>query len=251
MTRNLVALATAGVLCAACASGGGSSTAGSPSRTPTPGPTAYHVDLDPAQFSADVTNPWFPLKPGTTLVYEGRLEEGPGRDVVVVSDETQEVGGVRCRVVLDRVYVGGVLTETTRDLYAQDRQGDVWYFGEDTASLGDDLTMESTEGTWHTGEAGALPGIVMTATPTVGDSHRQEYYAGHAEDFYEVVSTTATVTTPYKTFTGAVQTKEWTPLEPDVLDAKYYAKGVGEVAEQTVKGPTEKLALVSVTYEAP
>jgi hypothetical protein len=163
-----------------------------------------------------------------------------------VSDETQKVDGVPCRAVLDRLYLDGKLAETTRDYYSQDNKGNVWYFGEDTAELEADGTMVSTEGTWHTAEAGAQPGIFMLASPRVGESDRQEYYPGHAEDFFQVVDLTASVSVPYKSFSGTLRTKEWTPLEPDVLDNKYYVQGIGEVKETSVKGPREELVLVDV-----
>jgi len=130
--------------------------------------------------------------------------------------------------------------------YSQDNKGNVWYFGEDTAELEADGTMVSTEGTWHTAEAGAQPGIFMPASPRVGESHRQEYYRGHAEDVFQVLDLTASVSVPYKSFSGTLQTKEWTPLEPDVRDNKYYVQGIGEVKETTVKGPREELVLVDV-----
>jgi hypothetical protein len=218
-----------------------------PTTSPAPAPSpTYSVDVVPANFSPNVTNAWFPLPPGRTLEYRGLNEDGVVRELFFVSDETQKVGGVTCRVVLDRLYVDGELAETTRDFYAQDRQGNVWYFGEDTAELESDGSMVSTSGTFHTGEAGALPGIFMTAVPAVGDTHRQEYYPGYAEDFYAVEALSTKVTTPYRTFTGAMRTREWTPLEPDVLDNKWYARGIGTVKEKTVKGGKEDLSLYAI-----
>ncbi len=118
--------------------------------------------------------------------------------------------------------------------------------GEDTAELETDGSMIGTHGTFHTGEAGALPGIFMTAVPAVGDTHRQEYYLGYAEDFYAVEALSKKVVTPYRTFTDALRTREWTPLEPDVLDNKYYAKGIGTVKEITVKGGKEDISLYAI-----
>ena len=220
-----------------------------PSPTPTASSSAYRVEVVPARFSAKVTNPWFPLPVGRTWEYRGSDEDGRVRELVTVSDETEKVGGVTCRVVLDRLFRGDAVVETTKDFYAQDRQGNVWYFGEDTAELEDDGSMVTTEGTWHYAVAGAQPGIVMTAVPAVGDTHRQEYLPGYAEDFYAVDRLGAATSTPYKRFTGLVQTQEWTPLEPDVVSRKLYARGIGLVKELNTKGPQESLSLVAVTED--
>jgi hypothetical protein len=139
-----------------------------------------------------------------------------------------------------------VLAERTTDYYVQDKDGNVWYFGEDTAELDANGQVTSTEGTWHAGVDGAVPGIFMEAIPTVGHALAQEFYEGHAEDHFEVVSLSTPVTVPYKSFAVSLRTKEWTPLEPDVLDNKYYVRGIGEVKEISVKGPVELLELVSV-----
>ena len=223
-------------------------TSPAPSPTPTPSPT-YAVDVVAADFTANVTNPWFPLPVGRTWEYRGADEDGPVRELATVTDETEKVGGVTCRVVLDRLYHGDVLSETTKDFYAQDRHGDVWYFGEDTAELEADGSMVTTDGTWHYAVTGALPGIVMTAAPAVGDTHRQEYLAGIAEDFFAVDRLGATARTPYQAFTGLVQTREWTPLEPGVVSRKLYARGIGLVQEGNTTGPRETLSLYAVTTD--
>jgi hypothetical protein len=197
-------------------------------------------------FSPNVTNPWFPLKPGTTLVYRGTKDEQRAVDYVTVSHQTQRINGVPCRVVLDRLFLSGYLAETTRDYYTQDRGGTVWYYGEDTAELDRHGNLLSTEGTWHTGTDGARPGIFMPAKPRVGASYRQEFYAGHAEDHFQILDLSTPVSVPYRHFKRAMLTKEWTPLEPDVLDHKYYVRGLGEVREVAVKGPREELVLVAV-----
>lgn len=217
--------------------------------TPSPDRSAYQVDVVPGDYSPDVTNPWFPLPVGRTWEYRGADEDGPVRELVTVSDETERVGGVVCRVVLDRVFHGGVLSETTKDFYAQDRKGDVWYFGEDTAELDEDGSMVTTEGTWHLGRGGALPGVVMSAVPVIGETHRQEYLVGEAEDFYAVDGLDVTATTPYRRFTHLVQTREWTPLEPDVVSRKLYARDIGLVRELNTKGPKETLSLYAVTHD--
>jgi hypothetical protein len=197
-------------------------------------------------FSARVVNPWFPLRPGTTLVYRGVKDGRPSRDVVHVTPRTRTIEGAACAAVSDRLYVRGRLAERTTDWYTQDAQGNVWYFGEDTAELDRNGHVTSTEGTWLAGRDGAKPGIFMPANPRVGDAHRQEFYKGHAEDHFRVLSLAARVKVPGARSARALLTKETTPLEPGVVDHKYYVRGIGTVLEQTVKGGDERNVLVSV-----
>jgi hypothetical protein len=200
-----------------------------------------------SRFSARVDNPWLPLRPGTTMVYRGEEDGEPVRQVTRVTRRTKVIQGVRCVVVDDRVYVGGTLQERTNDWYAQDERGTVWYFGEATAELDEHGRVVSTEGSWQAGRDGARAGIVMPAHPRVGQTFRQEYYAGHAEDLFRIVSLRATVRVPYVASTHALQTREWTPLEPGVIDRKLYVRGTGAVKELTVRGGDERLELVSVS----
>jgi hypothetical protein len=204
----------------------------------------YHPDIDRSAFSADVTNPWFPLKPGTTLVYEGTKDGEKAHEEVTTLNETRTIEGVPCRVVRDLLYLDGKIAERTLDYYTQDEDGNVWYFGEDTAEL-EDGKVTSREGTWHAGRDGAQPGIFMDAKPKVGVGHRQEFYKGHAEDQYEVTALSVAIRVPYGRF-RALRTKEFTALEPDVLDAKFYVRGIGQVRERSIKGGAESLDLVSV-----
>jgi hypothetical protein len=156
------------------------------------------------------------------------------------------IDGVRCTVLEDRLYLRGRLAERTTDWYAQDRAGTVWYFGEQTAELDAKGHVSSTEGTWQAGAHGAKAGIYMPAHPRVGETLSQEVYPGHAEDRFRVLSLRAAVSTPAARSRGALLTKEWTPLEPGVVDHKLYVRGIGLVKEATVKGGTERLTLVSV-----
>ena len=195
---------------------------------------------------ARIDNPWFPLRPGTTFVYSGTKDAKPMRDVVTVTAESKEILGVTCAVVRDRVFLAGEPAEQTADWYAQDDDGNVWYFGEATREF-EHGRVTSTEGSWESGVHGAEPGLVMEAKPRVGDAYEQEHFAGHAEDHAKVLSLTATVRVPHGSYTGAQLTKEWTPLEPDVIDHKYYARGIGIVKEATAKGPRETLVLVRVS----
>ncbi len=203
--------------------------------------------IDPANFAGRVDNPWFPLRPGTTYVYRGVKDGKPSRDVLRVTGRTKVIEGVKCAVVRDDLYLAGALAERTTDWYAQDRQGNVWYFGETTAELDRRGRVTSTEGSWQAGVDGARPGIVMPARPRVGQSFRQEYYKGHAEDHFRIVSLSASVKTPYVSSSRALLTKEWTPLEPGAIDRKYYVRGIGTVKEEAVRGAKEWAVLVSVS----
>ncbi len=206
----------------------------------------YHPVIDPASFSPNVDNPLLPLTPGTTLVYTGTKDGKKALDLSATTSRTAVIDGVTTRVVEDRLYLNNFLEERTSDYYAQDSCGNVWYFGEDTATLDKHGNVVSTEGSFHAGVDGAQPGVFMEAQPTVGRRFRQEWYAGHAEDTFAVVSLSSPVTVPAGSFPHALRTKESTALEPAVLDNKYYVEGIGEVKEVAVKGPLELLELVEV-----
>jgi hypothetical protein len=228
--------------------------AGVASAEPTPGtcplPTygpgnAYRPTIDPARFGPEVDNPWFPLPVGRTLIYSG-TKEGQRAHERFTPTTTRMVDGVRTRVVRDLLYLDGVLAERTSDYYAQDRCGNVWYFGEDTAELNADGTVNNTDGSWHAGVGGAQPGVFMQADPELGRRFRQEWLAGEAEDVYRAVDLCASVTVPDGPHSCALRTEERTALEPGTLDAKYYARGIGTVKELAVKGPTERLELTDI-----
>ena len=210
-----------------------------------PGPS-YHPRIDPADFSPHVTNELFPLTPGTILVYTGIKDVKKALDLFAPSSRTKVIDGVRTRVVEDRGYLSNVLEERTSDYYAQDRCGNVWYFGEDTATLDRHGHVVDTEGTWHAGVDGAQPGVFMQAHPQLGRKFRQEWLEGQAEDVFKVIYRSAAVTVPYGSFRHALRTEETNALEPDVLDNKYYIKGIGEVAELAVRGPREEFKLVEI-----
>ena len=211
----------------------------------------YAPNIDPSNFVKEVDNPYFPLEPGTTWVYEGQTPEGTERVEDTVLRETKRVMGVECVVLRDRVWLNGELIEDTVDWHAQDKEGNVWYFGEYTKEY-ENGKVVSTGGSFVAGEKGALPGIIMPADPKVGDSYRQEYYKGEAEDMAEVISVDGSalndaVSTPYDSFSKDVLvTKDWNPLEPDILEHKYYAPGIGLIGETKVTGPAEKLELIDL-----
>ena len=230
----LGAIAVAAAATAAPAAAGG----GRSCRLPRFGPgRRYHPHIVPVNLSPRVTNRLFPLTPGMTLVYTGTKDGEKALDLVAATSRTRVIDGVTTWVVEDRLYLNNVLAERTSDYYAQDRCGNVWYFGEDTAELDRHGKVVSTEGTWHAGVDGAQPGVVMQAHPQLGRRFRQEWYEGHAEDVFRVVSRSSRIIVPYGSFRHALRTEETNALEPDVLDNKYYVKGIGEVAEVSVKGP--------------
>jgi hypothetical protein len=199
----------------------------------------YAPVIDPANFVSVIDNPYMPLVPGTTFIYEGKTEKGNEHNEVYVSSETKVILGVTCVVVKDKVMVDGALEEQTLDWYAQDKQGNVWYFGEDSKEYQNGKAV-STEGSWEGGVDGALPGIVMQASPTIGETYRQEYYKGEAEDWAEVLSLTETATVPTGSYKDLLMTNEWSALDnPPVYEHKYYAKGIGFIMTQYVEGGYE------------
>ncbi len=200
------------------------------------------------RWATRIDNPWFPLQPGTTFVYRGVKDGQPSRDVFTITNRKKLIRGADCTVVADRLYLRGRLAERTTDWYAQDVHGNVWYFGEETAELDKKGRVTSTEGSWQAGVGGARAGIYMPAHPRVGQAFRQEYYKGHAEDHFRVLSLSATVRVPYTASKRALLTKEWTPLEPGVVDHKLYVRGIGMVEEGNVKGGDERAVLVALRH---
>jgi hypothetical protein len=192
-------------------------------------------------FSATIDNVWFPLPRGSRYTYVGVKDGLPSRDIVTVSRQVRTIAGAPCAVVYDRLYLRGRLRERTTDWYSQDASGNVWYFGERTAELDTHGKMTSTEGTWTAGVRGAKPGIYMPAHPRVGQTGRQEYYKGHADDHFKVIGVFGGSASQ-----NAVLTEEWTPLEPGTLDHKLYVRGVGTVLEHTERGGDEHAELVAI-----
>jgi hypothetical protein len=195
----------------------------------------YNVELKPADFVSLVDNPYFPLIPGTKYVYEGETEDGLERIEIEVLSETRGVMGIQATILHDVVYLDGKLIEDTHDWYAQDKDGNVWYLGEAVDNY-ENGELKDHAGSWEAGVDGALPGIIMYADPAahVGESYQQEYYAGEAEDFADLLSANESVTIPFGSFDNVVKTKDYTPLEPDLLEHKYYAQGIGLIKEVNV-----------------
>jgi hypothetical protein len=240
-SKKLAALA---LLAAALpVAGCGSSSSGPTKQARSPASPAPVFDR--SNFVRGVDNPWFPLVPGSVYRYRGMKDGKPTTEVMTVTDRTRDIEGVAATVVTDRLFERGKLAEDTSDWYAQDRDGSVWYMGEATRELDAKGRTTSTEGSWETGVHGAEPGIFMPAHPAVGQSFRQEYLKGQAEDHFAIVALGERVKIPSGSWTDAMPTREWTPLEPGVIDAKYYVRGIGTVLERTVKGGDERNELVS------
>ncbi len=206
----------------------------------------YHPTIDPASFSVVVNNPYFTLAPGTTYTYKGQDDEGEEINKVTVTDQTRKIVGVTTRVVWDRVWLNGQLIEETYDWYAQDRDGNVWYFGEDSREYKKGRVV-STKGSWEAGVNGAQPGIVMQANPHPGEPYRQEYLKGKAEDMGQVLSVSETVKVPWGSFKNCVKTKDWSAIETGNVEHKYYSKEAGNVVLETEHGDKKRVELVNVT----
>ena len=211
---------------------------------------AEHVPLDPADFTTRITNPWWPMAAGSRWVYRETAPDGTRqRDVVVVPPRTKAIAnGVEARVVSDVTTEDGVPVEVTRDYYAQDRCGNVWYLGEATTEYENGKPV-STAGSFEAGVDGAEAGVVVPARPKQGMRYRQEQYAGHAEDRAEIFSLREQVEVPLGHFgRGRVlMTRETNPLEPKVLEYKYYARGIGPVLAIGVSGDADREELVRYT----
>jgi hypothetical protein len=208
---------------------------------------AASASLDQGGFVRRIDNPYFPLRPGTVFFYEGKKEGQLQENRVAVTRGTKTILGVKCVVVLDTVTVAGRPLERTLDWYAQDGQGNVWYMGENSRDYRHGRWVLSP-GSWQAGVNGARAGIIMEAHPRGGDVYQQEYYAGHAEDMAGVIGLTKFVSVPYGTFEHVLVTREWTPLEPGVVEKKYYAKGIGVIQARSVKGDSEYAKLVAIVH---
>ncbi|MEA2447331.1 MAG: hypothetical protein QOK47_968 [Actinomycetota bacterium] len=215
------------------------------SRAPLTIEDPYEPTIDPANFGGPIDNPYMPLEPGTTLVYEGLSDGEKELNTVEVTDKTKNILGIDCVVVLDKVFADGVLAEKTLDWYAQDVDGNVWYMGEYSKSYENGKFVDA-HGSWEAGVDGALPGIAMPADPMVGDSYRQEYLKGEAEDTGEVLQTDATASVPYGSYENVLVTEDLNPNEPKVVEHKYYAPGVGFVREEMLKGGNDTVKLVDI-----
>jgi len=238
----------AAVTLAACGDddGGGSDADGASAGALPQG--SEHVELDPAEFTTEIDHPYWPMAVGSRWAYRETDSEGTEQKVVVtVLDETKRIAnGVEARVVHDAVTEGGEFVEVTDDWYAQDEDGNVWYLGEDTTEYENGKPV-SQAGSFEAGVDGAEPGIILPADLEPGVTYRQEYYAGEAEDEGEIVALDAQAEVPAGHYADALMTRDENPLEPKVLEFKFYAEGVGPVLAVSVSGGSDREELLSFT----
>ena len=207
---------------------------------------SYSPSIHPAEFVDIIDNPYLPYVVGSRWVYEGVSDGESERVEIEVLSETREIMGVDATVVRDTVSVGDEMIEDTFDWFAQDQEGNVWYFGEDTREFEDGVAVNA-EGAWEAGIGGALPGIVMPAEPSVGDAFRQEYFPGAAEDMGEILEVGVARSIAVGDFDDVVVMKHWTPLEPEIIEEKWFAGGVGMIYEATTAGGAGSVELVEFT----
>jgi hypothetical protein len=268
--RWLVAVTVAGVL-AGCAPSPSpapsvpvslptSTPSPTPRLTPTPSPSpsppaaalpqsSEPVTLDPARFAGvAIDHPFWPMAPGSRWTYRETDIDGTAKDVeVTVNDKTKQILGIAATVVHDVLKEDGEVVEDTFDWYAQDVDGNLWYLGEDTKEF-ENGKVTSTEGSWQAGVDNAQPGIILPAAPAIGMTYRQEYLAGQAEDEASVMSLSEHVKVKFGTFDDVLTTRETTALEPDVVEYKFYARGVGEVQAVDISDGTSREELLTYTH---
>jgi hypothetical protein len=204
------------------------------------------VDLNPADFTTNIDHPYWPIKPGSRWVYREFDSEGTEQrvDVTVLRKTKKVASGVEAAIVHDKVTEGDQLVEDTFDWYAQDRDGNVWYLGEHTTEY-ENGKPTTTEGSWESGRDGGQAGIIVPAKPEPGQTYRQEYYKGHAEDTAEVVGVREQAEVPFGHFRHVLMTKDLNSLEPKFLELKFYARGVGPVLSIGVSGGSDREELLS------
>ena len=209
----------------------------------------YNPQINSADFTTKIDNKYLTLIPGTKHIYEGKTEKGIERTEVYITNNRRMVMGVEVVEVSDRVFLDDELIEDTKDWYAQDKYGNVWYFGEDSKEIVNGK-IASTAGSWVAGFYGAKPGIVMKANPQAGDVYRQEYYPGQAEDMGQVVALGVKIKVKHGSFSGCLQTKDWNPLEPEDEEYKYYCpEAQGLVYEAGIEDK-ESSQLVSIEKDS-
>jgi hypothetical protein len=264
--RTLPLILAATIFCAGCTSSATTPSATAPPGTPalesSPAATtsaldstlptgADPVNLDPADFTADISHPYWPMEPGTRWTYREVDEKGEVQDVVIVctTDTKELANGITARVVRDTVRSEGELVEDTFDWYAQDSAGNVWYMGEETAEF-ENGKIVTRAGSFEAGAGGALPGILLPAKPQVGQKYRQEYLKGEAEDSGEILGTNQLVEVPTGRYRDALLTRDTTSLEPTVVEYKLYAPGIGPVLALDISGGAAREELVKIDKAA-
>ena len=211
---------------------------------------AEPVHLDPADFSAKINNRRWPMTVGSRWVYRvvDTSDGSVKRQVIKVTRRTKMIAdGIRARVVSDVVRDHGKPVEVTQDWYAQDSHGNVWYFGEHTIEYRHGKPVDN--GSWEAGVDGNLPGVALPAKPRVGLSYREEYSKGVAEDQSRVLSLDQQAEVPAGHYKHVLMTEDFSPIEPNVSELKFYAKGSGQaVLAVDVSGGTDMEQLVKFTH---
>lgn len=243
--RSTILILAAGLALGGCASQSDQASPPPPASTLPTG--TEPVQLTPAEFTTAIDNPYWPMRPGMRWVYREVAGDGTAQRVVVrVTGRVKRIMGIEARVVRDTVTEGGNLVEDTVDWYAQDAAGNIWYLGEDTTEFEDGKPV-SKKGSWEAGVNGAQPGVAVPAEPRPGLAYRQEYLEGEAEDAAEVLSVGERVEVPFGSYTGVLMTKDFTPLDPKILEHKFYARGVGPVLVLAVSGGSDREELLRFT----
>jgi hypothetical protein len=188
-------------------------------------------EIDPTDFVSQVDNPYFPLTPGSSMFYRGVTRDGIETLRIDVTGQTKVILGVTTMVVIETAALNDQIIEIAENWFAQDREGNVWYFGEFTRDFENGVEV-GTAGSWEAGVSGARPGYAMKAHPASGDTYGQEFAPGVAEDMASVISNTRTITVMGRSHSNVLLTKEWTPLESNSLEHKSYAPGVGLILEE-------------------
>jgi hypothetical protein len=213
-----------------------------------PAPKVFDLDymahIHPDNFVSVINNPYLPIKTGSKYTYTAQSAEGVERIEVEVLAETRMIMGITCMVVRDRAYLNNEIIEDTYDWFAQDKDGNVWYFGEDVDNYSNG-EINNHYGSWEAGTDGAEPGIIMLGNPVTGLQYRQEHYPGAAEDQGEIIARNESVSVSAGSFKDCLKIRETNPLDPDFLEYKYYAKGVGLVLVEKADAPDEKEELQS------
>jgi hypothetical protein len=217
-------------------------------HNPAPVTKPYNPDIDPADFGGPIDNSYLPLKPGTVFTYRGVGDDGTTRElnIVRVTHRKKRIMGIDAVVVLDKVWAGGKPEERTFDWYAQDRDGNVWYLGEDSSDFQHGHWVRN-DGSWTAGVGNGKPGVIMLAHPRRGDAYRQEYSPGHAVDQAKVLGPGGRVATPFRTFRRTLLTREYSTIDRQ-FEKKWYARGIGVIQEDAVTKSKEHSVLVSVVH---
>jgi len=211
----------------------------------------YNITINPADFVSAIDNKYFTLKPGSVITYKGKKDNAVVVDSNEVTKDTKDILGIKTVVVKDTITENDKITEISYDWFAQDKNGTVWSFGEDMKEYDATGKVTNTIGSWEAGKSGALPGVVMTANPQLGDSWKQEYLKGIAEDRGEILGIDETIKTAYGSYQHCVKTKDWSAVEPGVIENKYYCQDNSSnvVSIKTVQGGNEYSELASITQK--